>query len=353
MTVLEIDGNMGEGGGQVLRSAVTLAMCLNKPIVVKNIRAGRKKTGLLRQHLAAVNAAAAISNGQLEGAQLGSTCIRFTPGELTAGTFEFRIGSAGSTTLLMQTILPALSLMKEPSTVVVHGGTHNGMAPSVDFFELALVPLLARMGLSVTSSLHEHGFYPNGGGRWQLEIEPWTQSTPLHQIERGQLVSRSAVAKISGLQEHIAARELARVRKKLKWAEHELTLQKVSSQGPGNILSLRCAYDNVTEVFESVGTMGVSAERVAGRAVRDAKRFLNGCHGVGEYLADQLLVPMILGSGGVFTTGELSSHCVTNMALINNMVGSEMFDVVKEVAEQGPFTTVRIFDGLRLAPELV
>ena len=349
MAAMEIDGSMGEGGGQVLRTALTLSMCLTQPIAVTNIRSGRKKSGLLRQHLAALKAAAEISDAELEGAELGSTEIRFLPGVVKSGSYEFKIGSAGSTTLLAQTIIPALSMLKEQSSVTVHGGTHNGMAPSVEFVELALVPLLKRAGLGMDSDLLRYGFYPNGGGTWKATVEPWTNARFVELIVRGKPVSREAVATISNLQSHIGERELERVAKKLAWTNEELVLKEVSAPGPGNLLSLRCVYENVTEVFESVGSIGLSAERVAGRAIRDAKQYVQGRHVVGEYLADQLLLPLVLGAGGVFTTGALSSHCRTNMALINQMLGADYFEIVEEMTEVGPHSTIRIPKGLALA----
>lgn len=333
----------------MLRTALTLSMCLNQPIEVTNIRAGRKKPGLLRQHLAALNAAAEISDAEVSGAELGSTRIRFAPHEVKAGAYEFRIGSAGSTTLLAQTIVPALGLLKAGSTVTVHGGTHNGMAPSVDFVELALMPLLTRCGLVLESKLVRHGFYPNGGGCWQVTVHPWTETKCFEQTKRGGLVSRQAVATISNLQTHIGERELERVAKKLSWSADELILNEVSAIGPGNLVSLRCKYGNVTEVFEAVGSLGLSAERVAGRAIRDAKQYMQGRHAVGEHLADQLLLPLVLGEGGTFTTGALSSHCRTNMALINAMLGADYFDVDEATTDAGPHSTIRIPKGLALA----
>ena len=344
-----IDGSMGEGGGQVLRTALTLSMCLQRPISIANIRAGRRKPGLLRQHLTAVRAAAAISGAVVDGAELGARSIRFAPSTLMAGHYEFRIGSAGSTTLVMQTILPALSLLDAPSTVVIHGGTHNSLAPSVDFIELALLPLLARMGLRVRSTLVRHGFNANGGGEWRFEIEPWREAAPLELTERGAATRAEAVATISNLQPHIAERELDRVAKRLGWAANALTVRAVPSISPGNVLSLRCGFEGVTEVFESVGMIGVSAERVAGRAIRDARSYLAGSHAVGEFLADQLLLPMVLGQGGAFTTGALSSHARTNMALIEQMLGAAHFEVVEEMISERPHATVRILRGLALA----
>lgn len=348
MMDLEIDGSMGEGGGQVLRTALTLSMCLQRSIAVVNIRAGRSKPGLLRQHLAAIRASQEICGAQVEGAELGATEIQFAPQPIQAGSYEFRIGSAGSTTLLLQTVLPALALLDKPSQVVVHGGTHNGMAPSVDFMELAFLPVLARMGIRVESKLHQHGFYPNGGGHWAVDIHPWAESNVLSLMERGDSISRQAVVTSSNLQSHIAQRELDRVAKKLQWSADELVIREVVAPGPGNIVSLRCQYASITEVFEATGSMGVSAERVAGRVIRDAKRYLQAEHAVGEYLADQLLLPMVLGAGGEFTTGALSEHCRTNMALISQMLDADKFDVYESVVDDNPHTIVRIPRGLAL-----
>ncbi len=350
MADIEINGAMSEGGGQILRTALTLSMATGKSMVIDNVRAGRRKPGLLRQHLAAVRAAQRVSNGQTEGAELGSTRLAFRPGPICGGTYEFRIGSAGSTTLVVQTVLPVLALADVPSTVVVHGGTHNGMAPSVDFCERTLLPVLGQMGLQTRSELLSYGFAPNGGGCWRIRIQPWSQVRPLALCERGEPVSRRAVAVVGNLRSHIPQRELERVMKRLGWSESEVAIESVESAGPGNILSLRCDYEAIAETFESVGAVGVSAERVAGRAIRDARRYLHGGWAVGEHLADQLLLPMVLGAGGEFSTGAPSEHCVTNMTLIDQWLQTSNFDV--ESSASGDRTTIRIPNGLALARRL-
>ncbi len=349
MTDVRINGAAGEGGGQIFRTALTLSMVTGLSVQISNIRANRSRPGLMRQHLAAVRAAKEISNAEVSGDELGSCELSFKPGAIRAGTYEFRIGSAGSTTLLMQTVLPALALAEEPSIVEVHGGTHNGMAPSVDFCELTWLPLLKEIGLNVTSDLVTHGFYPNGGGVWRTTIQPWTEASTFSLMNRGKPRTRCAVAKSSGLQPHVAERELARVAKKLGWNKGELVAKQVSSPGPGNIVSLRCEFEHVTETFESVGALGLSAEQVAGRAVRDAKRYLAGSHAAGEYLADQLLLPLVLGRGGEYTTAGLSEHCRTNMALIDHMLGASHF----EVSEAEGRTTIQIPNGLAYASRSV
>lgn len=339
---IEIDGAQGEGGGQVLRTALTLAMCTGKNIAVKNIRAGRQRPGLLRQHLTALNAARDICNGEVTGNQLGSVAIEFKPQAIQAGDYTFKIGTAGSTTLLAQTILPALMRANGASTIAMEGGTHNGMAPSVDFIEQSFLPQLQKAGLNITSNLAVHGFYPNGGGAWQIELQPIKELAPIVLTERGQAKEHSAEVTSSNIDASIAERELARVRKKLGFQESQLHTKQVASPGPGNIVSIRLAYEQVNEVFESVGALGVPAERVAGRAIAPAKRYMSAHHAVGEYLADQLLVPMVTGQGGEFTTGELSEHTKTNIAVIEQMLEKPCI----EVTQANGNNLVKVLPGL-------
>ncbi len=250
---IEIDGAQGEGGGQVLRTALTLAMCTGKSLVVHNIRAGRSRPGLLRQHLTALNAATEICDATVKGNQLGSMAIGFAPGPIKAGNYEFKIGTAGSTTLLAQTILPALMQAKGNSIIAMEGGTHNGMAPSVDFIEQSFLPQHRKAGLEIESNLAIHGFYPNGGGRWQLGIKPNKKLAHLNLTERGAMQEQAAVVTSSNIEASIAERELARIQKKLGWQASQLHAKQVASPGPGNIVSIRLAYEQVTEVIESVG----------------------------------------------------------------------------------------------------
>ena len=322
---IEIDGAQGEGGGQVLRTALTLAMCTGQALEVKRIRRGRARPGLLRQHLTALRAAQSISDAEVAGDELRSESIRFVAGKVQAGDYEFKIGTAGSTTLLAQTIVPALALADSESTLRMEGGTHNGMAPSVDFIEQAFAPQLNQLGVGFESTLITHGFYPNGGGVWQCKLKP-SEAQELSLIERGELLEKLAVVKSANIEVGIAERELARVKKKLGFGDCALQAQQVKSPGPGNIVSIRLRYEHVTEVFESVGALGVPAERVAGRAIAGAKRYMAGSHPVGEYLADQLLVPMVLGIGGEFITKDLSEHTKTNIAVIEQMLGQSCIE---------------------------
>src|SRR6516225_361743 len=169
---LGIDGSQGEGGGQVLRSSLALALVTGKPVTVDRIRAGREKPGLMRQHLTAVNAAVEICGGHATGAALGSRSITFEPQPVRPGEYRFDVGSAGSATLVLQTVLPALLIAEGPTTLILEGGTHNAWAPPFDFLEKAFVPLVNRMGPHVEVELDRHGFYPAGGGRFRVHIQP-------------------------------------------------------------------------------------------------------------------------------------------------------------------------------------
>lgn len=320
-----IDGSQGEGGGQIFRTALTLSMCSGKPVTIENIRAGRKKPGLLRQHLCCLNAAQEISQAEIEGAELGASKVVFKPGKIKAGRYRFSVGSAGSTTLVFQTVLPALLLAEQESTLELAGGTHNGMAPSVDFIEQSFIPQLRKMGCDIQLSLEHFGFYPAGGGAWHCLIKPWRERKRLSLLRRGSEVSKQALALCSRLPRDVGQRELTRVHRKLGWLTTELIASEVKSVGPGNLLALAINFENVQQRVEVVGEKALSAERVAGRAIKMMEDYLLSKAPVGEHLADQLMVPLVLGAGGDFIASTLSEHSRTNIKVINHILG----DVIK------------------------
>ena len=319
-----IDGSQGEGGGQILRSALALSMCTQTPIRIDNIRAKRKKPGLLRQHLMCVEASQTICGAKVSGAELGSQSLTFEPNEIQAGDYSFSISTAGSTCLVFQTVLPALLLAKRESTVHFGGGTHNMMAPSFDFIEHSFVPTLALMNIQVSTELQTYGFFPVGGGEWSATIHPISKVTSLELIERGEM-HHSAVVTQSKLERHIAERELAQVQKRLGLAPTDLHINEVTAPCPGNVLSLRLKHsDGRTELIDSIGRIRLPAERVANQAIEEAKRYLRSNAVVGEYLCDQLLLPMALGNGGRFTTLRPSLHTLTNIDVIQSFLDCDI-----------------------------
>ncbi len=319
--MITIDGSVGEGGGQILRSALALSMVTGQPFRIENIRANRDKPGLMRQHLTAVRAAAEVGRASVEGDEIGSTALSFKPGTTNGGDYTFAIGTAGSTTLVLQTVLPALLTADEPSTLEISGGTHNGHAPTVHFLQNAFVPVIERMGPKVEVELVRHGFYPAGGGMIRVRIEPVQSLTPIEILERGQTTRRLAIASVAGLSGSIAKRELKIIAKRLSFEDNELRIEQLpDAYGPGNVVGVELESEHVAEVFTGFGERGVSAEKVAERVASHVRRYLSLDAPVGEHLADQLLLPMALAGGGAIRTGPLSRHCTTNAQTIERFL---------------------------------
>jgi len=260
--MLEIDGALGEGGGQILRTSLALSMCLAKPFKIVNIRATRKNPGLRPQHLAAVNAAAEISHAGVEGAVQGSQQLIFHPHGIFPGHYDLSIGTAGSTTLVLQTVLPTLMLADAPSYLNLEGGTHNPMAPPFDFLEQAFLPLINRMGPTVTTTLERPGFFPKGGGRFRINIKPIARLKPIHLLERGKVRHQRVEILLAHLPEHIAQRERTVITEGLNLADDCLTIQiHDSAIGPGNVVSVIVQSENITEVFTGFGERGIPTGR--------------------------------------------------------------------------------------------
>ena len=318
--MVTIDGSFGEGGGQILRTSLALSMVTGRELTMTNIRARRAKPGLRRQHLTAASAAVELCGAQLEGAEVGSTELTFVPGPVRAGECTFAIGTAGSTTLVLQTLLPALLLAGGPSTLTLQGGTHNPQAPPFDFLAHAYLPLINRMGTDVSVRLDRCGFYPAGGGQISVSIDPAKELSAIHLLERGRTVACRATAIVANLPEHIAERELDVVQKKLQCRKRDLHVHTANAHGPGNVLIVECQSEHVTEVFTGFGQRGVRAEKVAANVVREVQRYRKAEVPVSEHLADQLLLPMALAPGGRFRTLPLTPHATTNIHVIRQFL---------------------------------
>jgi RNA 3'-terminal phosphate cyclase (ATP) len=319
--MLTIDGSSGEGGGQILRTALALSTVTGKPFRIEKIRAGRPKPGLLRQHLTAVKAAARISSATVGGVELGSGAVTFSPGPVAAGEYAFAIGTAGSATLVLQTVLPALLTATAPSKLILEGGTHNPMAPPFDFLAKTFLPLINRMGPIVTAELDRPGFYPAGGGRFSVSIKPASRLLPLEILERGAIRSIRARAIVANLPRSIAEREVKLVGRLLSLSEDSLIVEEVrGAPGPGNSVSVEIETEHHTEVFTGFGEVAVRAEGVATKVAQEARAYIASGVPVGRYLADQLLIPMALAGAGRFRTGALSRHTTTNLEVIRQFL---------------------------------
>ncbi len=333
--MLTLDGSQGEGGGQILRSSLALSLITGQPFRIVRIRAGRQKPGLLRQHLAAVAAAAAVGKAEVQGAALGSSELTFRPGRIHPGEHRFSVGSAGSATLVAQTVLPPLLIADAPSVLHLEGGTHNPAAPPYEFLERTFLPLLGRMGPKLEATLHRPGFYPAGGGELTLRINPVTPTPrlePLHLTERGAVRDVRVEAMVAGLPLSIAERETATALCLLDLPEESAEVHELSNAyGPGNAILVTIESEHLTEVFAGFGRRGVPAETVAAEVAEEARRYLEAGVPVGEHLADQLLLPLALVRSGSFITTEPSGHTTTNLDVIRRFLPIDF--KVEEVAE--------------------
>ena len=306
-----IDGSEGEGGGQIVRNACALSLITGQPFRITNIRGKREKPGLMRQHVTAIEAACVIGNAECQGLSVGSTELTFRPGTVTPGEYQFAVGTAGSTGLVLQTVLMPLVLANAPSRLVLEGGTHNMMAPPFEFIERSFLPIINRMGPNVSALLVRHGFYPRGGGRIEVDITP----APLRQIEcvdRGSLVGVSATALFAGLPFDIADREIECARTLLDWPDEAFSVRQLTDgSGPGNALLLAAEYDHVTEVVTGFGKLGVPAHAIAKTAAGRMAGYQASSAFAGPYLQDQLVLPFAVAGGGMFTTVKPSQHLLS------------------------------------------
>ncbi|GAB2465347.1 RNA 3'-terminal phosphate cyclase [Comamonas humi] len=319
-----IDGSQGEGGGQILRTSLALAMVTGRPLAMERIRAGRPKPGLMRQHLACVQAAAGVCGGAAEGAEPGSTALRFTPGPVRAGNYHFPVAGAGSCLLVLQTVLPALMLADGDSRLQLSGGTHNPMAPPFDFLQNAFAPLLARLGVGLELQLLRRGFHPAGGGQVQATVRPAAALAPVDLPEPGPLQDAWAEALAPGLPRRIPARELEAIGRHLGWTHERGQLRQAvarQNEGPGNALLAILRHQELTEVFCGFGQPGISSEQVAARVARTVQAYQTSGAALGPYLADQWMLPLALavwrsGRPASYTASAWSPRSATNAAVI-------------------------------------
>ena len=254
---IDIDGSHGEGGGQILRTSLALALVTGKSVQIEKIRAGRKKPGLMRQHLAAVRAAQQIGAAAVVGDKIGSQSLAFRPAAVRPGRYTFSVGTAGSTTLVLQTVLPALLTANGPSELVLEGGTHNPWAPPYDFLAQAFFPLIHRMGPRVVGRIERHGFFPAGGGRFTVAIEPATELAGFHLLQRGEILHRSATALVANLARSIGQREIDVVIKKLNWPADLCHVDaSIASAGPGNVLLVEIHSEHVAKSSPDSAALG-------------------------------------------------------------------------------------------------
>jgi RNA 3'-terminal phosphate cyclase (ATP) len=325
--MIEIDGSVGEGGGQILRTSLALSMCTGQPFALARIRARRAKPGLMRQHLTCVQAAAAVCGATVQGAELGSGTLVFEPGPVRAGDYTFSVGTAGSCTLVLQTVWPALMLADAPSRLKLSGGTHNPMAPPFHFLERCYAPLLRRLGADADLSLRRLGFYPAGGGEIEVTVHPARETLqPFDLLDRGEPVESYAECLAPALPGAVVRRELDALARALAWAPGQLRVPVVrQNKGPGNALMATLSHEHVCELFTQFGEQGVSSEQVAQALAKEVREYQSSRAALGPHLADQWALPLGLavwkrGGEAAYTCTELTEHATTNFQMIERFL---------------------------------
>ncbi|NJM72301.1 MAG: RNA 3'-phosphate cyclase [Scytonema sp. RU_4_4] len=324
--MIHIDGSYGEGGGQILRTSLSLAAITSHSIRIKNIRAGRSKPGLAAQHLTSIRAAAAICNAKVQGDALGSTTLEFIPGSsVQAGSYTFDVsearegGSAGAVTLVLQTILLPLVLAAGDSQVILKGGTHVSHSPSVNYIQQVYLPTVQRMGVQVEVKLNAWGWYPQGGGEVELFVSGGSKLGGINLVERGDLQQVRGLAVVTELPSHIPQRMASRAENVLRQAQLKPAVQPLRAKGvaPGAGLFLTAEYENSLAGFGALGRLGLPAEKVADMACEELLKFHQTGAPVDEHLGDQLLLPAALAStGSEYRVTQVSQHLTTNAWVI-------------------------------------
>lgn len=322
---IEIDGSFGEGGGQILRTALALSAILRKPFTIHHIRSKRKNPGLQAQHLEAVKALSRVTVAETEGVKFGSQKIIFLPQKILPGDYQFEVRTAGSVTLLLQAIFLPLCLAQGNSTLSLVGGTHVPWSPPFHYLAEVLLPTLNSMGVSVKAVIEKWGFYPGGGGKVRLEINPVQELKPISLLDRGPLKKIRGLSAISNLPKHIAERQekqvLKRIQKDLKIDAEVNILYDVPSIGPGSFIFLKAEYKNLLAGFSSLGARGKPAEKVADEAVDSLKNYIESDGSIDPYLADQLVPFMALAKGtSSFKTTQITEHLLTNLWVIQQFL---------------------------------
>ena len=322
MSTLEIDGSRGEGGGQVLRTSLALSMATGRAFRMVNIRAGRPKPGLAAQHLAAVKAATEISGANVVGAQLRSMEVVFEPGAPRGGEYHFDIGTAGSAILLLQSIFEALSHTRprQSNVVTITGGTHVPWSPSFHYARDVWLRAIRRIGYRANIEMRRPGFYPKGGGRLEVVIDPHEPLTPVDLAYRGLLVEITGVSLAANLPEHVARRQKGQALARLHQAGYKahIDTEVAESDGPGSASFLRARFEGGIAGFSAVGARGKRAERVADEAVEPLLAHLRGKAPVDTHLEDQLVVPLMFANGrSRIIANPITTHLETNVRIAN------------------------------------
>jgi RNA 3'-terminal phosphate cyclase (ATP) len=328
---LQIDGNYGEGGGQILRTTLSLSCILKKPVEIVNIRRGRKIPGLQPQHLTSVSACKKISGAETQGDSLQSVALRFSPQKTKGGDFTFDVAkrkrSAGSTSLVLQTLLLPLSRCEDSSKIKVLGGTHVPWSPPFDYLKEIFAPMVKKVGCEIALEIKMWGWYPKGGGEVLCTIQPTSRFSPLNLTERGKLCSLSGISVVSNLPNSIAERQRNQAMKILKdkGFSPEIKLLQAPSVGQGTFFFLKAEFENSIAGFGALGERGKRAEKVAEEACADFLQFMQSAGAIDPHLADQLIPYLALANGkSTFTVSKITQHLLTNIWVVQQFLPTQI-----------------------------
>lgn len=318
---IEIDGSLGEGGGQILRTALSLSCITGHSLKLFNIRKGRKRPGLMPQHVTCVSAAASICHAGVSGNEKGSSELTFVPDRIMPGDYTFDIQTAGSCSLVFQTLLPPLILSGKTSDITIKGGTHVPFSPTYDYISDVFLPMLSRIGIKTESSIERYGFYPKGGGEVSFRIHPAATIKGMQFTSRGALLSVHGHSGVSNLPLSIAERQKMSVMQEMPLSDVDFRVIEVPSYGQGTFVFLKGEYENSFAGFSALGERGKPAETVGREAAEQFIAFHNSSACLDPYLADQMVLYLSLAKeDSSFTTSRITQHLITNLLVIEKFL---------------------------------
>ena len=339
--MVEINGAYGEGGGQILRSSLTLSALTGKVLNIHHIRSGRSQPGLRPQHLTALLAMAKIANADLQGAHLGSQEVSFSPNYITTGRFKFGIETAGAASLVLQTIFLPLSLQKEKSDITLTGGTHVQWSPIYHYLQEQWLPWMQKIGYPVDLNMKMAGFYPEGGGEIEATVYPQKNLKPIQCLERGQLMRIRGYSGVGNLDDSIAKRQKHQALRRLYdvCRDSKIKTLNMPAASKGTFLLITAEFSKGgSACFSSLGAPGKPAERVADESVDLLMSFLDSDGCVDPYLSDQLLLPLsVIAGTSKFSTNQITQHLLTNAHVIRQFLPVEI-KIEGDIGQPGEIT---------------
>lgn len=317
--MVEIDGSYGEGGGQILRTSLSLSCLYRRPFRIFNIRKGRKRPGLMPQHLTCIRASQMLSDADVKGDYIGSTELFFYPKTTKGGSLFFDVGTAGSTSLILQTLIPSLIFLEKESEIVLAGGTHVPFSPSFHYIDGVFAYFLKEIGIEIRLNIESYGFYPRGGGRVRARIFPAKSIKPLMLIERGSIKGLKGCSCVGNLPLSIAERQRSAFLDEMKGLDFPVDIEiiDVPTPGQGTFIYAQSESENSVAGFTSLGQRGKSAEDVGRDAASEFLRYYDTKAAVDRYLSDQICIYLSLcKESSAFSTSEITGHLITNLWVI-------------------------------------